>query len=209
MQVFRCFTEKRPGFDVEARGLMHDLRDYLGIKSLDSVRLFNRYDAEGLTQDVYQQAKRTIFSEPQTDDCYDEALPSFDAAHWVLGVEALPGQFDQRADSCAQCIQTLTCLERPNVKTAKFYVFFGTLTTDEKDKLCAYLINPVETQQASPKKPKTLATVTAEPATVTDVEGFMYADEGALEAMLGQFGLAMDLDDLRFMQAYFRDTEKT
>ncbi len=208
MQVFRCFTEKRPGFDVEARGLMHDLRDYLGIKSLDSVRLFNRYDAEGLTQDVYQQAKRTIFSEPQTDDCYDEALPSFDAAHWVLGVEALPGQFDQRADSCAQCIQMLTCLERPNVKTAKFYVFFGALTPDEKDKLRAYLINPVETQQASPEKPNTLATVTAEPAPVTDVEGFMYADEGALEAMLGQFGLAMDLDDLRFMQAYFRDTEK-
>ena len=163
MQVFRCFTEKRQGFDIEARGLMHDLRDYLGIKSLDSVRIFNRYDAEGLTQDVYREAKRTIFSEPQTDDCHDKTLPAFDTAHWILGVEALPGQFDQRADSCAQCIQMLTCHERPNVKTAKFYVFFGALTPAEKEKLRAYLINPVETQQASQEKPETLVTVTAEP----------------------------------------------
>jgi phosphoribosylformylglycinamidine synthase len=208
MRVYRCFTEKRPGFDIEAQGLRHDLRDFLGIKSLDAVRVFNRYDAEGITEDVYREARQSIFSEPQTDDCFDESMPAFDAQHWILGVEALPGQFDQRADSCAQCIQMLTCAERPNVKTAKFYVFFGALTSDEKARLRGYLINPVETQKAAVSKPETLLTVTAEPSPVEAVGGFIASDGEALEGILEDYGLAMDLDDLRFMQAYFRDAER-
>ncbi len=208
MQVYRCFTEKRPGFDVEAQGLKHDLKDYLGIKCLDDVRIFNRYDTEGIAENVYSQALQTVFSEPQTDDCYDETMPAFEKEHWILGVEALPGQFDQRADSCAQCIQMLTCRERPSVKTAKFYVFFGALTSDEKKKLQDYLINPVETQQAETIKPETLLTVTAEPPPVGDVSGFICAGDKKLEDIHSRFGLAMDMDDLRFMQVYFRDTEK-
>ncbi len=208
MQVFRCFTEKRPGFDIEAQGIWHDLRDFLGIKSLDTVRIFNRYDTEGITEEIYRHALKTVFSEPQTDDCYDEILPAFDAEHWILGVEALPGQFDQRADSCAQCIQMLTCGERPGVKTAKFYVFIGALTEDEKKKLRDYLINPVETQQAEPGKPETLATITVEPPPVETVDGFIQANDETLTALHDRFGLAMDLDDLRFMQAYFKETEK-
>ena len=208
MQVYRCFTEKRPGFDIEAQGLAHDLRDFLGIKSLSALRVFNRYDAQGLSEDVYREAKKTIFSEPQTDNCFDETMPAFDGTHWILGIEALPGQFDQRADSSAQCIQMLTCRERPRVKTAKFYVFFGELTQNEKNKLRDYLINPVETQQAEIKKPETLLTISHEPTPVGAVEGFINADDAALDDIHSQYGLAMDLDDLHFMQSYFRDTEK-
>jgi len=153
MSVFRCFTEKRPGYDIEAGGLLHDLREFLGTKGLDSVRIFNRYDTEGISDDVYRNAQGTVFSEPQVDDLFDETLPEFSVSHWTLGVEALPGQYDQRADSCAQCIQILTCLERPTVKTAKFYIFFGSLTDRDKIRLRAYLINPVEAQEADIVKP--------------------------------------------------------
>ncbi len=208
MRVYRCFTEKRPGFDIEAEGLLHDLREFLGIKRLDSVRIFNRYDTEGITDSVYHQAKNTVFSEPQVDDIYDETLPQIAHGHWMLGVEALPGQFDQRADSCAQCIQILTCLERPFVKAAKFYVFFGALTEQDKSRLRAYLINPVEMQQADNKKPLTLRQDFPAPPPVGIVNGFISCGEEALQQVLSQFGLAMDIDDLRFMQAYFRDTEK-
>lgn len=208
MRVFRCFTEKKPGFDVEAQGLKHDLREYLGLKGLDSVRILNRYDTEGITEAVYQKARETVFSEPQVDNCYDELLPEFMQAHWILGVESLPGQFDQRADSCAQCIQMMTCHERPNVRTAKFYVFFGMLTESDKRRLSTYLINPVETQEADSAKPLTLRQEYPVPRPVGIVVGFISAAEDDLKKMHDQFGLAMDIDDLRFMQTYFRDTEK-
>jgi phosphoribosylformylglycinamidine synthase len=208
MSVFRCFTEKRHGFDIEARGLLHDLREFLMIKSLHSVRIFNRYDTEGIPDAVYAEARGTVFSEPQVDDLYDETLPAFTSAHWVLGVEALPGQFDQRADSCAQCIQILTCRERPDVRAAKFYVFFGALTENDKARLRGYLINPVETQEADMKKPVTLHQEFPVPPPVGTVGGFIAAGDDALRQLLGDFGLAMDLDDLRFMQSYFRETEK-
>ncbi|SHI13098.1 phosphoribosylformylglycinamidine synthase [Sporobacter termitidis DSM 10068] len=208
MQVFRCYTEKRPGFDIEAQGLLHDLREFLGLKELLSVRIFNRYDTEGITPEIYGQARATVFSEPQVDDLFDETMPEFDGTHWILGVEALPGQFDQRADSCAQCIQILTCLDRPSVNTAKFYVFFGALRETDRDRLRAYLINPVETREASPEKPETLAREYPAPAPVATVGGFTLAGESALRGILDTFGLAMDIDDLRFMQAHFRDVEK-
>jgi len=208
MRVFRCYAEKRPGFDVEARSLLQDLREFLGIKSLNDLRIFNRYDIEGISEEVYNSARGTVFSEPQTDDLYDEVMPDFSGAHWILGVEALPGQFDQRADSCAQCIQIITCLDRPAVKTAKFYVFFGTLSDGDKDRLRAYLINPVETREADLDKPATLAREHPQPGPVATVSGFIGAGEEALRDMLEEYGLAMDLDDLRFMQSYFRDIEK-
>ena len=115
-RVYRCFTEKKPGFDVEAQGVLRDLRGNLGVRSIDSLRLFSRYDVEGVSGEVYSQARGIVFSEPQVDECYDEALPVFSGDHRILAVEALPGQYDQRADSCAQCIQMLLGGERPTVQ---------------------------------------------------------------------------------------------
>ena len=208
MTVFRCFTEKKPGFDIEAAGLCHDLKEFLGIGGLDAVRVFNRYDTEGISREVYDKARLTVFAEPQVDTLYDEDMPALRGACWRLVVEALPGQFDQRADSCASCIQILTCLDRPAVRTAKIYVFFGNLTDGEKTRLRNYLINPVETREASTEKPDSLAQDFPAPLPVGRVEGFMTADDAALQGLLDSYGLAMDLDDLYFMQAYFRDTEK-
>jgi phosphoribosylformylglycinamidine synthase len=207
-RVFRCFTEKRTGFDVEAQSLAHDLRDNLGIRGMTGLRLINRYDVEGITPDVYQDARVIVFSEPQVDDCYDEVLPDIKGEHWVIAVEALPGQYDQRADSCAQCIQILTCGDRPAVKAARIYLFMGALTEDEKRRLLAYLINPVESRQAALIKPETLAGTYPQPEPVPTINGFTEASEGRLRDILDEYGLAMDLDDLMFMQAYFRSEEK-
>ena len=207
-RVFRCFTEKRTGFDVEAQSLRHDLRDNLGIRGMTGLRLLNRYDVEGITPEVYRDARTVVFSEPQVDDCYDERLPDIEGEHWTLAVEALPGQYDQRADSCAQCIQMLTCRDRPIVKTARIYLFLGALTENEKQRLRDYLINPVESRQAKLTKPETLAETYPQPEPVPTINGFTEASEGRLKEILDEYGLAMDLDDLKFMQVYFRDQER-
>ncbi len=207
-RVYRCFTEKKPGFDVEAQGVLRDLRGNLGVRSIDSLRLFSRYDVEGVSGEVYSQARGIVFSEPQVDECYDEALPVFSGDHRILAVEALPGQYDQRADSCAQCIQMLTCMDRPVVRSAKVYVFFGALTDADMAKLRAYLINPVESCEAKLDKPDTLEMEYPVPQPVPVINGFIGADRERLTAMLSEYGLAMDLADLEFMKAYFRDEEK-
>ena len=208
MSVTRCYSEKKPGFDVEARSLFSSLHDLLEIKNLTHVRYLCRYDAEGLTQETYEKAKGIVFSEPMADVCYDEDFPRPEGAHTVLAVEPLPGQFDQRADSCAQCIQLLTGGERPTVAAAKIYVLEGALTAEDMDKIRGYLINPVDTREASMDKPATLKVEYAVPTTVASVVGFTHMDEAALSEMLHNMGLAMDLDDLKFLQTYFRDTEK-
>jgi len=208
MPVFRCFTEKKEGFDVEARAVARDLRDFLGIRGLESVRILTRYDIEGIPKNVYEDAQTTIFSEPQIDDFFDEAPSRFDGHHMTLTIEALPGQYDQRADACAQCLQLLARGERPEVKTAKLYVFFGMISDSEMDKLRGYLINPVESREASDDKPETLAAKYPKPKPVKTIDGFIAADDAKLLEYFGEFALAMDMGDLRFLQAYFRDTEK-
>ena len=208
MAVYRCFSEKRPGFDVEARGLLKSLAEQLEIKTLTGVRYLCRYDAEGLTPEAYEKAKQIVFSEPMADVCYDEAFPLPECAHTVLIVEPLPGQFDQRADSCAQCIQLLTGGERPAVAAAKVYVLEGTLTAEELAKVKNYLINPVEAREASMQKPATLKAVYEIPTEVDTVAGFTAMDEAALAEMLRGLGLAMDLDDLKFLQNYFASEER-
>ena len=208
MHVYRCFTEKRPGFDVEARAVFNDLREFLGIKNLVAVRLFNRYDVQGISRQTYEKARTLVFSEPQVDDCYDEVLPEIRANHWILPIEALPGQYDQRADSCEQCIQMMTCLDRPRVKTAKVYVFCGALTDEDKRKIEEYMINPVETRRASMDKPETLVQTVPAPKPVPVIDGFTGAGEAELQEIHARYGLAMDMDDLRFMQRYFRDEER-
>ena len=208
MSVFRCYSEKKPGFDVEARGLCGQLREQLGIGALEGVRILNRYDADRIAPEVYEAAKTVVFSEPQVDDVYDETFPVPETPHSVLAVEALPGQYDQRADSCAQCIQLQSGVDRPLIAAAKVYLLMGTLSEGDLDKIRRYLINPVESREASMDKPVTLEQEHEAPDSVAVVEGFTGLDEAGLKDLLDSLGLAMDLDDLKFLQAYFRDQEK-
>ena len=207
-QVFRCFVRKRPGFDVEAQGLCRDLREQLGIQGLDGLTIFHRYDVEGVDAGVYGQSKGTVFSEPQVDAVYDEDFPRPEKPHALLAVEALPGQFDQRADSAAQCVQLMTGEGRPLIAYAKTYVLEGTLSQEALDKIKGYLINPVECREASMDKPDTLARTYGAPDRVAVLDGFTDLDEAGLQAELDRLGLAMDLDDLKFLQNYFRDWER-
>ena len=208
MSVYRCYSEKRPGFDVEAQGLCRQLKEQLGVKGLESVRILNRYDADRIDPKVYEAAKSVVFSEPQVDVIYDETFPLPQQEHSILAVEALPGQYDQRSDSCEQCIQLQSGVDRPLIATAKVYLLMGQLTQQELEKIEKYLINPVESRRASLDKPETLEREYDVPTSVAVVSGFTAMDEKALEELLSSLGLAMDLDDLKFLQAYFRDQEK-
>ena len=205
-QVFRCYTEKRPGFQVEAENLLRDLKEQLGIAGLTDLRLFNRYDSQGLSQEVYQRARETVFSEPMVDACYDEVLPELGECT-LLAVEALPGQFDQRADSCAQCIGILTCGERPLVSAARVYALYGDISAGDLDKIRGYVINPVEARESGLEKPETLVQTYAIPTEVDTLTGFLDAEAERLPGIVEQYGLAMDVDDLKFFQDYFKNEE--
>ena len=205
-KVFRCYVEKKPGFDVEAGHLLGELKGTLGLEGLTGLRVIRRYDVEGVEQGAYEAARTTILSEPQVDRLWDETMPEADGS--LLAVEALPGQYDQRADSCAQCIQMLTGGERPTVRAATVYVLSGTLSEADLDRAKGYLINPVESRQASLDKPETLIQQYPEPADVPVLEGFCTLDQAGLTALLEQYGLAMDLADLTFLQTYFKEEEK-
>ena len=205
--VYRIFVEKREGLSPEAGNLLSDLRGFLGVENLEGVRILNRYDVEGIDPAVYEKAKHIVFSEPQVDVIWDETFPEPRDLHSLLAVEALPGQFDQRADSCAQCVQLMAGVERPLVRHAKVYLLEGRLTQEDLDKIKSYLINPVESREASMEKPETLVRTHAAPPMVETLTGFTALDGDGLAALLDRLGLAMDLDDLQFLQAYFRDTE--
>ncbi len=207
-QVTRCFVHKRPGFDVEAQALCRDLREQLGAAGLERLTIVNRYDMEGVPPEVYRQARGTVFSEPQVDAVYDGDFPRPEGPHTLLAVEALPGQFDQRADSAAQCVQLMAGGERPLVAYAKVYVLEGELAPEELEKIKGYLINPVECREASLDKPDTLERAYAAPPMVETLNGFTELDREELSALLDRLGLAMDLDDLSFLQNYFRDWER-
>ena len=202
--VYRLFVEKKPGLRHEAEALKNDVRSFLGITSLDDLRLFNRYDIENLDGEQLQRATKTVFSEPQLDDVTTD-LPT-DAAV-VFAVEYLPGQFDQRADSAAQCIRIMASETDPEVKTAKVYCLYGALTAEEIEAIKKYVINPVESREASLELPKTLKTEYTIPTEVEVLDGFLAYDDEALSAFIAAKGLAMDLDDIRFCRDYFR-TEK-
>ena len=205
--VFRCYVEKKPGFAVEAEHLFGELRHTLGLTGLTGVRVLRRYDVEGVDAAVYAAARTTVLSEPQVDALWDEVMPAPEGEHTLLAVEALPGQYDQRADSCAQCIQMMHGGERPTVRAATVYVLEGTLTAPEAARARGYLINPVESREAALDKPATLRQDYPVPAAVPVLEGFTALDRAGLEGVLAQYALAMDLADLAFLQAYFRDEE--
>ncbi|MBO5564757.1 MAG: phosphoribosylformylglycinamidine synthase [Lachnospiraceae bacterium] len=207
--VYRVYVERKEGFDYEAKGVLNDIRSFLGIRSLTGVRLINRYDAEDIDETLFVHAQTTVFSEPQTDNILSpEEIPADAENQTVFAVEYLPGQFDQRADSAAQCIQLISQGERPEVKTARVYVLQGALTEEEIDRIKQYLINPVESREASLALPATLKVSYETPETVEDIAGFRAFDEEELQEMLRNFGLAMDLDDLAFCQQYFREEER-
>ena len=208
MAVLRCYTEKRKGFDSASQSLCSSMRELLEIPALTYVRELCRYDVEGIDPETYAKAKNIVFSEPMVDDCYDEQYPMPEGDCRILAVEPLPGQYDQRSDSCAQCIQLMTQGERPKVAAAHIYVLGGKLTDEELDKIRGYLINPVDSREASAAKPETLEANYAIPTEVDTVEGFISMDAAALEQMRTSLGLAMELDDLQFLQSYFAGEEK-
>ena len=198
--VYRIYVEKQKGLDNEARGIKNEIVELLGIKSLENVRLINRYDAENITEELFETAVNTVFSEPQTDITYKE-LPTGD--YTVFAVEFLPGQFDQRADSAAQCISLISQGDRPVVKSAKVYMLEGKLTDEEVEAVKKYVVNPVEARIATLDTYETLETKYAYPEDVKTLDGFCDMDEAALKDFLQKLGLAMDIDDLKFCQQYF------
>lgn len=205
--VRRIFVEKKPGFDVEARSLYRDLKDNLGINGLKKVRIINRYDIEGISDAEYREGRAVVFAEPTVDAVVDEVM-DFNPEERVLAIEYLPGQYDQRADSAAQCIQILAHRERPEVRAAKLIVFTGDISETEYQKIKNYCINPLESREASLAKPETLALETPYPGDVPLVAGFREMAEPDLEALRRELGLAMSLEDLAFCQGYFRETER-
>ena len=198
--VYRIFVEKKPGQTHEADKLLKDVQEFLQIASLKAVRVINRYDVENIDEALFENAVRNVFSEPQVDNTYAE----LNAEGIVFAVEPLPGQFDQRADSAAQCIQIISQGERPLVRTAKVYILTGSLTEDEITAIRKYVINPVECREASLEKPETLVIQYEIPQSVATVEGFLELDRAGLEIMAKNLGLAMDAGDLEFCQGYFK-----
>ena len=199
--VRRIFVERKSGLDTEARALREELRNILGVQNLEKLRLLNRYDVEGIDEALFKQCCTQVFSEPQTDD----ALESVETEGGIIfAVEPLPGQFDQRADSAAQCIQFISQGQRPMVRSAKVYVLYGALTEQDIAAVKKHVINPVESREAALEKPETLAMAYDIPESVAVMEGFCELDDGGLEKLCKTMGLAMDLGDLRFTREYFR-----
>ncbi len=203
--VYRIYVEKREGLQNEAKALLSDINNLLSIKSLTDVRVINRYDAENIDKELFDYAVGAVFSEPQLDIAMDAVDLS---GATVFAVEYLPGQFDQRADSAAQCIQIISQGERPEVRSAKLYALYGDLTDDKIDRIKKYVVNPVEAREASLELPATLKTDYEIPTTVRTLDGFNALDEAGLKAFVDEMGLAMDLDDIKFCQNYFQSEHR-
>lgn len=199
--VNRIFVEKKEGLRQEADTLLSRIHGLLGIDSVDSVRILNRYDVEGLDGETFEYAAGTILSEPQLDNLTENIEGDFDE---IFAVEYLPGQFDQRASSAAECIQLMTKGERPVVRSAKVYLIKGNPGKSDIEKIKNYVINPVEAREASLEKPDTLEMKVELPGKVEILEGFNSLDEEGLKDFVKRYGLAMDTDDIAFCQAYFR-----
>ncbi|MCI8361153.1 MAG: phosphoribosylformylglycinamidine synthase, partial [Clostridiales bacterium] len=205
--VRRIFVEKKPGFDTEAKNLLSDLKDSLGLSGVTGLRLFCRYDVEGLSDEEFSRAKGTIFSEPNVDVVYDEEL-KLSPAWQSFATEYLPGQYDQRADSAAQCVQLLTQGERPRVQSAKVIALKGRISTAEMEKIRAYVINPVDSRLAAEAKPETLDMVLPAPAPVPHVEGFIDWSDEQVAAYHASLGFAMTPADLCFCRDYFKSEDR-
>ncbi len=206
MSVFRIYVEKKPQFAVEAKNLLADIQTALRPEGLTGLRIINRYDVEGISKQDFALATPTIFSEPPVDTVYYD-LPKAKKSH-MFATEYLPGQFDQRADSCEQCIQLLTQGERPRVRTARLYLLDGNVSAEDVERIKSYVINPVESREASLSTYDTLDVKYKIPTTVETLDGFTSLDEAGLAEFVKNYALAMDLDDIKFCQNYFKQTEQ-
>ena len=200
--VKRVFVEKKAGLDIAAQNLFEDLRDNLGIKGLEKVRLANRYDIEGISDKEYSAARDIVFAEPPVDRVYDENFP-LASGEKAFAVEYLPGQYDQRADSAAQCIQIITQGSRPMVATAQIIILKGNFGSADFDAVKKYCINPVDSREASLEKPATLVMKLENPPEVPVITGLCIMSKEDLEHVRGSLGLAMRYDDLAFCQELF------
>lgn len=207
MSVKRIYVQKKPGFDVEQIDLLNDIKENLQITNLEKIVVLNRYDVEGITQEVFDQAKGTIFSEPQVDHYFVEDYPIEENTN-VFGVEFLPGQFDQRANSLSECLQILSGGKKPTSKSAKIYVLSGNISNKEIDKIKKYIINPVDSRECSLAKVDTLEDNMEEPQDVAIIEGFINMTDEDSEKFYKKYGFAMDMADLKFCQTYFKEMEK-
>lgn len=199
--VYRIYVEKKKQFADEAATLLNDIRTLLMIDTVKDLRLFNRYDVENIEKELFKRCEKTVFSEPQLDLTYSH-LPQTDAT--VFATEYLPGQFDQRADSCAQCIQIVSEGDKPTVKTAKVYMLFGKITDAQLEAIKKYVINPVESREASLDKAETLNIPYNIPTEVDTLDGFIDLSEKELKEFVSKYALAMDLADIEFCQNYFK-----
>ena len=198
--VYRIFVEKKDGFNNEAKSLYSDITEFLGIKRLNKLRIFNRYDAENISEKIFDYAIKTVFSEPQLDNVYKEL--NINKA-FIFATEYLPGQFDQRAESASQCIQIISQGKKPLIKTAKIYALYGNLTKKDIEEIKKYIINPVEMREANFLKPGTLKEKYKIPKTVKILKGFINLNDKELFNFIKSYDLAMDFDDLKFCREYF------
>ncbi len=203
--VYRVYVEKKSELAHEAASLLGEIKNLLQIDGVTGVRILNRYDVENIEKSLFDYAVSTVFSEPQLDivtfDYENDGSADF-------AVEYLPGQFDQRADSAAQCIQIISQGERPTVKTARIYKIYGDVSADTIDAIKKYVINPVESREASFEEYETLAMAYTVPESVATLGGFTELDEKGLADFIAQYGLAMDIDDIRFCRDYFRTEQR-
>ena len=204
--VRRIYVEKKPAYAVAAKDLFENIRDYLGIRTVTGVRVLIRYDIENISDKTYEEAKITIFSEPPVDVLYEEAFP-MQEGETAFSVEALPGQFDQRADSAEQCVKLLNENEEPVIRSATTYVIKGTCSEEELAHIKNFCINPVDSRENNADKPETLVTEYEEPADVKIFDGFRTMPEAELKALYDSLGLAMTFKDFQFIQEHFAAEE--
>jgi phosphoribosylformylglycinamidine synthase, clade II len=207
MNIKRLYIEKKKGCDVEAQSMLSDIRENLGISELTGVRIFNRYDVEGITDTDYEKAKTTIFSEPPVDKVYEEEI-TFSNGERVFATEYLPGQYDQRSDSAMQCVQIISQAEKPTIICAKVVALEGNLSDEEFSAIKSYCINPVDSREAMLEKPKSLVMEMEIPEDVKSFDGFIDKTEEEIIDLRNQLETAMSFEDMLFCQKYFRDEEK-
>ena len=204
--VYRLYVEKKENLDNEAKSLYNELKNILQISGLENLRIINRYDVENIDKELFNYCSNTVFSEPQLDNT-SEKLENIDGGQ-VFAVSYLPGQFDQRANSAAECISLISKKERPTVKTAKVYIVYGNVSEAEMDTIKKYVVNPVEAQLVDLKEYKTLKTDYSIPTKVKTLDGFTALDEDGLTEFIQSYGLAMDIDDIKFCQSYFKSEKR-
>lgn len=206
-KVKRIYVEKKPGFNVEAKALLSDLKQNLGIEGLKEVRIINRYDIEGISEEEYEKSRTTIFSEITVDYVYDEEL-NLGEGYAYFAVEYLPGQYDQRADSASQCVQLISEKEKPVIQNATVIAVKGDITQADVNKIKNYYINPVDSREASLEKPQSLEMIMVAPENVSILTGFNSFSDEELRNFIKENDLAMSFLDLKFCQEYFKNTEK-